>query len=262
MEKKTILLNNSVIALTDTMSDAPVIVFLHGFMESSEIWEDYVQALSPEHRVIAIDLPGHGGTRHFDDIYTMEGMADMVHEVLVHLRVDRCRLIGHSMGGYVALEFAARFPEMLLGLCLFHSNASEDSPEARINRTRAIELIRQDRIGFATRFIPELFAPDNREKYAHEIRILQERAAEMNAHSIMAAMEGMKQRKCHYNTLKALNVLVLFIIGQLDSRIDMTRMLEQILLAADTTVLLLRDCGHMGYIEARDECLRAIRGMA
>jgi pimeloyl-ACP methyl ester carboxylesterase len=117
-------------------------------------------------------------------------MAAMVHQVLNHLQVTHCAMIGHSMGGYVALEFAAMFPEMLTGLSLFHSTASEDSPEARLNRDRAIAVVKQNHVGFIRQFIPDLFAPENREKYDQEISVLQERAVRMKSESITAAMEA------------------------------------------------------------------------
>lgn len=238
------------------------VVLLHGFMESADIWADYILELSDDYRVIAIDLPGHGGAHQFGEIHRMDDMAKVVHHVLVNHGVDKCTMVGHSMGGYVALEFAALFPGMLSGLCLFHSNANEDSSEARLNRNRAISFVRQNRKGFTTQFIPELFAPENREKYADEIETLKERASAMSAESIIAAMEGMKIRRQHYQTLADLKAPVLFIIGQKDSRADMQLMMEQVILPAESHVLLLRDCGHMGYIENRDECLEAIRNIS
>ncbi len=260
MKKEQILLNNRIIAFS-ARGIGPDVVFLHGFTESADIWEDYMEELSGFHRVIALDLPGHGETPPYDEVHRMDEMAVMVHHLLTHLHVTRCAMIGHSMGGYVALEFAAMFPEMLTGLSLFHSTASEDTPEAQQNRDRAIAVVKQNHLGFIRQFIPDLFAPENRETYNREIQALQERASRMKPGSITAAIEGMKVRRNHYDTLQNLRVPVLYIVGQKDSRIDLTRIGEQVLIPADCTVVFLRDCGHMGYIEARDECMRAIRSL-
>ncbi len=259
MIKKHVRINNKEVSFYIS-GEGDTVVFLHGFMESSEIWEDYINALSDSFRVVAIDLPGHGSSESFSDIHTMSFMASVIQKVLIRLETEKCFMIGHSMGGYVALEFAAQYPEMLSGLCMFHSNANADSPETKENRDRAINVVKKNRADYITLFIPDLFAPGNRKKHTSVIKTLQQRANNMESEAITAAMEGMKIRRSHYKTLKNISVPVLYIVGQLDTRIDMEKILEQVLLPADCTVLFLRDCGHMGYVEARDECLRAILG--
>lgn len=259
MQKQRILVNNRQISFT-TKGAGDSLLLLHGFMESVEIWEDYIDVLSEGYRVIAVDLPGHGDTHQFGSVHRMDEMARVVHQVVVNLGVGQCIIIGHSMGGYVALEFAALFPEMLKGLCLFHSNANEDSPETKLNRNRAISFIQQNRTGFTTQFIPDLFAPDNREKHADMIKTLQKRASRMTSEGIIAAMEGMKNRRSHHETLRNIKAPVLYIVGQKDIRIDPEEITEQIHLPENCSVLFLRECGHMGFIENRDECLKAIQG--
>jgi len=251
MEKTMAMVEGIPLAYSDLGSGKPI-VLLHGFMESSEIWDEYASVLSETSRVITPDLPGHGSSGMMGAIHRMDEMAALIYSLLQHLRALPCTLVGHSMGGYVALEFASRYPEMLTALCLFHSNAHEDSPEAIMNRNRAISLVKLNRKGFITQFIQELFAPENRQKYAPEIRTLQDRAAGMTSESIIACLEGMKIRRNHYDTLRNLNIPVLQIIGMKDTRADLGKMQEQVLLPAISTALYLRDCGHMGYLEARE----------
>ncbi|MFO7719364.1 MAG: alpha/beta fold hydrolase, partial [Gillisia sp.] len=86
------------------------LVFLHGFLESTKIWEPFIEKLSAKRQVICIDLPGHGKSGNISDIHTMELMADAVHAVLKHLRIEQVSLVGHSMGGYVSLAFLEKFP--------------------------------------------------------------------------------------------------------------------------------------------------------
>ena len=82
------------------------IVLLHGYLESSDIWDKFSGELKHEFRVISIDLPGHGKSGIVADIHTMEIMAETVNAVLDELDIDKCILIGHSMGGYVTMAFA------------------------------------------------------------------------------------------------------------------------------------------------------------
>src|SRR5699024_7540237 len=85
-------------------------VLLHGFLESSLVWSDFVPRLSEKHKVITIDLFGHGKTPVHGGISGMETMAEMVHTVLKALECDAVNLIGHSMGGYVAMAYLEQFP--------------------------------------------------------------------------------------------------------------------------------------------------------
>ncbi len=260
MEKTMAMVEGIPLAYSDRGTGKPL-VLLHGFMESSEIWDDYATVLSKTSRVITPDLPGHGQSGMAGPVHRMDEMAMLIYRLLHQLKALPCTLVGHSMGGYVALELASLHPEALGALCLFHSNANEDSAEARLNRNRAIELVKQDRLRFITSFIPDLFAITHRSRLAGEIKTLQKRASGITAEAVIAAMEGMKIRRNHYDTLRDLKVPVHFIVGQKDTRVDMARIQEQILLPQQSHVLFLRHCGHMGYLEAREECLGVLRGM-
>ena len=238
------------------------LVLLHGFLESQEIWDAFAQELSKEFKVVTIDLPGHGNSEQTGEVHTMQLMSDAVKALLDHLQVKECVMIGHSMGGYVTLEFASRFPEYLKGIGLFHSPAFADSPEARQNRERTIELIKQDRQGFIRNFIPDLFAVANRSKYANEINLLRERASLISNASIIAALACMKDRKDHLHTLSAMDVPVLFILGKDDSRIPLEKAIEMVTIPNNSEVLILGNVGHMGYIEAEKETLEKCRYFA
>lgn len=92
-----------------------VVVLLHGFLGSHEIWEQTISNLSKSYRVIAIDLPGHGGSDNFGYVHTMDLLAKSVKAVLDHLHLKKYVLVGHSMGGYAALAFADLFPDNKIG---------------------------------------------------------------------------------------------------------------------------------------------------
>jgi len=238
------------------------IVLLHGFPETSGIWKNFTQHLSKDFRVIAIDLPGHGKSDCFGKVHTMEFMAGMVRDVLKQEKIRKCLLVGHSMGGYVALAFAEKYPEMLKGLGLFHSHPYADSQEERKNRDRTIDLVNRNRFAFITRFIPELFAEEVRQKFGKQIRELADEAGKMPKEGVVAALEGMKVRNDQRELLRTTSLPVLFIFGLKDPRTPPARICEMILLPARSEVLLLRDVAHMGYLEAPGQTLEMVRGFA
>ena len=97
------------------------LVLLHGFMENLMIWEEMETHLSEDFTLIKIDLPGHGLSKIYREIHTMELMAEEVKKLTDHLKLENFHLLGHSMGGYVSLAFAEKFPETLKSLTLFFS---------------------------------------------------------------------------------------------------------------------------------------------
>lgn len=238
------------------------LVFLHGFTGTSDIWDDFSEELSKTYRIIAIDLPGHGRSGIFGELHSMELMAGLVKLVLDHLQVSRCLMIGHSMGGYVTMAFAGLYPAMLRGMVLVHSHAAADSPEARENRDRMIHLVRKDHAHFIHEFIPNLFAPENKERLAGPIAGLSQQAAQLTPASIIAALEGMKQRHDQTDLLARLPFPVLFIAGKQDARIPVDVVLQQAALPEHAEVLLLGRVGHMGFLEARHKTLQAVQGFA
>ncbi len=231
------------------------IVMLHGFTESSAIWQHFANSLSQSYTVVTIDLPGHGRSDCFGYVHSMEQMADLVNEVLLGMGIDSAVIIGHSMGGYVALAFAKMFPSKIKGLGLFHSTASADSEAARRNREIAIKAIRENHQGFLLNFVTDLFAPGNRAKYSGEINQLISTAIQMDKSGLIAALEGMKTRLDMVEFLSGITCPVMFIAGKGDTRIPIESLIHQFSQPKESYSLVLEDVGHMGYIEAREKTL-------
>ena len=256
MDTQFYLYNNKKIAFT-TSGSGDVLVLLHGFMESQKIWGDFAKVLSQKYKVVTFDLPGHGDSECINEIHTMGLMADCIKAGLDYLAIDKCVLIGHSMGGYVALSFAEKFPQMLNGLGLFHSHAYADTDEAKHNRDRSCEIVKQNRASFIANFIPELFAPENVAKYQKEIIQLQQYVKDMSVEAIVAAQQGMKLREPKLDVIIEAKYPMLFIFGKQDPRTPLPKTLELTTLAKHSETLII-DVGHMGYIEAQIETMQTI----
>ncbi len=238
------------------------LVLLHGFLESLSIWDDFAGQLSSSFSVIRVDLPGHGKSAVLDDTHSMELMAASVKAVLDSNDVERCTMIGHSMGGYVTLEFAKQYPEILSGIGLFHSHAGADTQEARENRLRTIEVVKLNRTGFIKQFIPDLFAESSLERHHAEIEKLWRIAENTNSQGIIAALHGMKERSGKLDLLLNTNIPVLFIAGKEDTRIPVQNILAQAILPKHCEVLVLGEVGHMGFIEAKQKTLQMVSSFA
>ena len=228
------------------------VVFLHGFMQSLDVWSSYVLTYMHHLRVITIDLPGHGMTDCFGETHTMDFMARTVHEVLVSAGVDQCVMIGHSMGGYVALAFAEMYPYTLRGLGLISSHALADSAEHKAYREDVCRQVADNRAKFTVDFVPRLFCPSRRGDLYQEIKDLSDQCLETSAAAITAAQRGMAERPSRIGVLKSLEVPILFIYGKDDCRLPIEIAVTQAMIPHHSEMLLLDKVGHMAFMEERD----------
>ena len=113
MIEKFIMAGPTALHVCDSQKGDKCVVLLHGYLESMLVWEDFVPFLYKELRVVTLDLPGHGISVVTGEEHSMEFLADTVADALRALGIPRCTLVGHSMGGYVALAFCERHPDML-----------------------------------------------------------------------------------------------------------------------------------------------------
>lgn len=238
--------------------EGSAVVLLHGFPEDLTIWDDFSEKLSKKHRVIAIDLPGFGGSSVFEQEHSMDFMANAVYFVLHEEGIEKSIMVGHSMGGYVTLAFAERYPDKLNGIVLFHSQAAADTDEGKINRNRTIELIKTDRLGFIYSFLPLMFAEENVAKLEDEISKLKKMASSASKEAVIAALAGMRDRPDRIKTLTELEIPVYFIMGKKDSRIPINNVLNQLEYPQNCEALILDNVGHMGFIEAPEMTLMAL----
>ncbi len=235
------------------------VVLLHGFLENLHIWDDFSAYLQPGFRVLAIDLPGFGKTSVFGDNHTMPFMAKAVKAVMEAENMPNASLVGHSMGGYVALAFAKRFPEAVRTLVLFHSHAAGDDEQGKQNRSRTIEVVKKDHKDFISKFIPLLFAEENVPRFATEIARLRETSMRTSKEGVVAALAGMRDREDHLERLKTLPFPLLFVVGKQDSRIPLEKIAPQLTLPAHAEAVILDKTGHMGFLEAPEKIFPVVR---
>lgn len=180
------------------------------------MWQEYVTLFSEKHRVITIDLLGHGESDCLGYVHAMEDNANAVQEVLKHLKIEKATILGHSMGGYVGLAFAELFPNNIQKLVLLNSTSREDTHEKKLNRTRAIKAVKQNAINFVSLAIGNLFSENNRTRLADEIEKVKVQALKTPLQGIVASLEGMKIRKDREALLQRNLFPVLLILGKED----------------------------------------------
>lgn len=229
------------------------LVLLHGFLENSSMWDFLIPKLEKNNTIITIDLLGHGQSECVGYIHTMEEMAEQVQAVLTNENCKKSILIGHSMGGYVALAFAERYPKNCEGIVLLNATPKADSAERKENRNRAIALVKKHKDAFLSMAISNLFAERNKEQFAVEIESLKKEALKMKTQGIIAALEGMKIRKDRSSLLKKRNPPKTIIAGTQDPIMPFDEL--KAIAAKCQCQFITLEGGHMSTIENRTEML-------
>ena len=249
---KTTNFKNTTISFTD-QGKGTAVVLLHGFLENKQMWNAFIPELSKRNRVIAIDLLGHGATECLGYIHTMEDQADMVQSILQELKIRKVVLIGHSMGGYIALAFAELYAENVKGIMLLNSTSKADSEERKINRDRAIVAVKQNYSNFIRMSIANLFSESNRERLTEVIEQVKIEALKTPLQGIVASLEGMKIRKDREIILHFASYPIQLVLGKKDGVLIYEDNLDQI--EGTKVQLTTFEDGHMSHIENETELL-------
>jgi len=206
------------LAYSDTRH-ASILVLLHGFPLSREMWVEQLASIGSLYRLIAPDLRGHGQSESPSDAYTMDEMADDVVELLDRLEIKQPIVLGGlSMGGYVALSLVLRYPERVRGLILCDTRAAADTPEAAKGREdTAHNVLRAGSgRGMIETMVPRLFGKTTREKHPQRVEAMLAVMERTSPQGIAGALRGMAIRTDRRGDLKRITVPTLVLVGEDD----------------------------------------------
>jgi len=235
------------------------VVLIHGFLETSETWSDFSKELSANYQVISIDLPGHGKSELYDEPFTMCKYAESIYAVLNSENISKTIIIGHSMGGYVALAFAENYPFMQTGLCLFHSSPFADNEEKKKIRLETIEQIKNGNKNIICKnHVKAVYGDDNIDNFKAEIKKGELIAKSISEEGIIASILSMMNRKDRNFVLKECEEPFLYIPGRKDRFIPES-IINQLDMPETGRFEILENSGHMGMIEEKEKSLKVIR---
>ncbi|WP_277584825.1 alpha/beta fold hydrolase [Psychrobacillus antarcticus] len=234
-----------------------VLLLIHGFCGSSDYWNKVMPKLSENYRVIAIDLPGHGGSEGQDSVQEIDQYALVIKDFLEELKIEKVTMFGHSLGGYITLAFAESYSHYLNGFSLIHSTGFADSKEAKDGRIASAEKIDRDGIHpFIDSLVPKLFAPDNVESHKQSVEEVKEIGYEVLPQGAKNALHAMKDRKDRTSVLEDTELPVLLIAGESDQLISP----DKTFTASGENIqqVVIKGAGHMSMYEEPEELSNAI----
>jgi pimeloyl-ACP methyl ester carboxylesterase len=244
----------------ERFSGGSAALLLHGYMESLEVWEKFAGQLGKSVYTVTLDLPGHGFSGAHPEVNSMELMADVVSEVCTQLSADKVAVVGHSMGGYVALALAERYPALVSSLCLLHSTPNADAEEKKLQRDREIALIAGGKKELlVSQNISMMFAADNETRLYEPIADIEACALIADDAGTIASLRGMKERKDMNEFLKTFDKPLLFVFGKKDRYISWETAKALIERFPHAQALVLENSGHAGFIEEEEVTLSALK---
>jgi len=257
----TFFYQNTLISYRDS-GKGQIVVLLHGFGEDKSIFNRQVEFLKDHCRLIVPDLPGSGDSVYSSYLVTdeikllssIERMADCMAALIQSITSEPFILLGHSMGGYITLAIAEKYPERLKAFGLLHSTAFADSEEKKENRRKSISFIQQHgAYPFLQAAIPGLFAEGYQKTNAPEVAVLVQNGIQFASVVLVAYYEAMIDRPDRTHVLRGSKTPVLFVLGTEDKAAPMKDLLKQVHLPDVSYFHILKDTGHMGMLEATQE---------
>jgi pimeloyl-ACP methyl ester carboxylesterase len=249
--EKTLRFNNGNIFYRVT-GDGPAVLLLHGIPATGDLWSNQVKALAT-FKCIIPDLPGSGKSEMITEM-SIEGMAESIKAILDNENISVVTLIGHSIGGYISLAFAHKYPERLNGLGLFHSTAYPDREERKVIRRNGIESIKAHGAHeFLKTLVPNLFSAQSKEGNATQIQELIASTENFSSPALISYYEAMIQRPDSTTVLNNSEIPVLFVAGIFDSAIPLDDVLQQCHLPLKSYFHILAVSGHLGMVEEQEK---------
>ena len=227
--------------------EGQTVILLHGFCGSSEYWEK-VMPLLDEFRVIAVDLRGHGESGIPEGGYSIEDMAHDINYFMDQKQLKDVYMFGHSLGGYVTLSFAEKFPDKLKGFGLIHSTPLPDDENGKDKRTESIKKIdSQGMESFIDGLVPNLFNQERLEELEDVIDNAKQIGYNTSPAGAKETLKAMRSRGDLRSVVQDSRIPVLLVAGAKDSIVPQEKTF--IVDGDQVKKVVLEDSGHMGIYE-------------
>lgn len=234
-----------------TTGTGPCLLLLHAFPFDGRLWKGQVDAFAAAHQVVIPDLRGFGRSRGLGPAVSMTQMAQDVVALMDELKIERARVLGLSMGGYVALSLLAQRPERVERLILCDTRASADSAEARQGRARQLALLHGGGgvAGLFDQLLPRLVSPRTGDTTRETLRQI---ALDQTVASVSGAVVALRDRPDHTETLRGCKIPVLGVVGSDDAMTTPEETQAMMDLTPQGTTAEIPGAGHLSCIENPD----------
>jgi pimeloyl-ACP methyl ester carboxylesterase len=230
------------------------LVLIHGFGDNLNMWYHQVPDFSKQYRVLTYDVRGFGQTEMTKGSYSMRLLADDLYELLKVLEIKSACVLGYSMGGMIALNFALRHPDVITGLIFANSAAGDASIAKREERQKRImHVLQQGNIEVISEMMTVgSFSPDFKKRNQAEFNEYKKIKMQNDPSSYIAIMEALSADRVAPPDVRKVTCPVLIIAGDKDSftALDLAESMKN---SIKDAVLKVLSTGHAAAIEAPKE---------
>ena len=252
----SIAVNGINLAYSRRGKGAPVML-VHGFPLDSTSWNETALLLENKFDIILPDLRGFGKSTTVETQYTVSDMADDLAGLLDHLGIEKIAVAGHSMGGYVALAFAKKYPQRVSALSLISSQAAADTPERKEGRYKTAADVAEKGVGVVVESMaPKLSADTRVQAFVRDLMSQQSKSA------MIGALKAMAEREDYLSFLSQCNLPIVLIHGNEDALISVDRSKEIKAAVPSAHFVELQGAGHMPMMEFAKETAKALQLLA
>jgi len=230
------------------------LMLIHGYPLDHTIWSDVANLLKNDFDLILPDLRGFGQSTTVETPYTISDMADDLAGLIDYLGIEKIALAGHSMGGYVALAFAQKYPQWVNGLGLVASQAAADSSERKAGRYQTAAEVSQKGVGVIAEGMTTKFSADVGVQAF--LRPLMERQTPF---AVIGALKAMAEREDLMDHLSSVTFPVALIHGDADMLISIDRAREIKETLPSAQLVILQGAGHMPMMESPHKTADGLR---
>lgn len=230
------------------------LMLVHGFPLDHTLWNETASLLEGDFDLILPDLRGFGGSTTIETPYLMSDMADDLAAILDHLGIGKTALAGHSMGGYVALAFAKKYPHRVSGLALVSSQTAADAPDRKEGRYKTAQDVAEKGVEVvADAMTPKLSSNAEVQAFAR-VSILRQGKA-----GVIGALKAMAEREDSMPILSSFDFPVVLIHGDADALIPLEKAQEIKEALPDAKLVILQGAGHLPMMELPGETADALK---
>ena len=235
----------------------PALLFLHGFCESGEMWRHLADSLSTQYRVLCPDLPGFGASPITHPITCLEDVAEQLEGWIDAHQIKNPIVLGHSLGGYVALALLERMGDRIQAIGLLHSTAYADDLEKKEMRNRVLTFLKKHGAAkFVSSFVPQLFPEHRREELADAMAHAIEDGQRSSLEGLLAYTVAMRDRQDRIAILQQFAGSKLLLAGTLDGSVKIESSRAQ--QGTFTHYIELEGVGHLGMVEEKEKTLAVV----
>ena len=233
--------------------NGPVIILLHGYMDDMTIWDDVAKSLADKHKLISIDLPGHGKSKYLKSSIKIGDISDSIIKLLRIESIEHFILIGYSYGGYIALDIMSRYKKVLKALILVHSHPYPDTTKKIISRQRELSYIKKGKF--------ELIKPLQIKKRFHDNYIKNNQVQlgklktvinSIDPDNTLITLNVILNRPDRHQNLLTCHIPVLFCLSEHDDHINYQRIKIDFSQQENIDIELFKNSKHMCFWEEKD----------